>query len=402
MKWSNRRLGELADLVSGSTPSKARNDYWGGEIPWISAKDLKSPLLIDTELHVTEEGAAVGSKLMPADTIFFVVRGMSLANEFRVALSKVPATFNQDVKALIPRAWVSSNFLFYSLLAQRDLIRQRAGEASHGTKKLESDVVRSIVVSLPESIDVQRRVGSIAELYDLLIVNNERRIELLERSARLLFDEWFIRPGQPGFENNKVRGGVPEGWTREYVPDIIEINPRERVESGKELLYIPMAALSQTNMTIDWSRSERRSKYTSVRFRNGDTLVARITPCLKNGKTGFVAGVGNNEVACGSTEFIVLRGKSVSPWFVYCLARSQLFRETAIKSMTGSSGRQRVNESCFDEFKVLLAPNKILKEFDRFASACFDQIKLLDAQRQRLNRARDILLPRLMDGRISV
>jgi len=70
--------------------------------------------------------------------------------------------------------------------------------------------------------------------------------------------------------------------------------------------------------------------------------------------------------------------------------------------MAGSSGRQRVNESCFDEFQVIIAPDRIMEEFDRFANACFDQIKLLDAQRERLNRARDLLLPRLIDGRVSI
>jgi len=303
--------------------------------------------------------------------------------------------FRVDEEKLNPR------YLYYVMRSQivSDQINQlRSGVAQ---PQLPIRDINRIKIPIPK-IDIQTDIADTVSVYDNLINNNERRIGLLERAARMLFEEWFIGLRYPGIENDRVRDGVPEGWAREHVPDIIEINPREPVGGGKELLYIPMGSLSQTNMTIEWAQCQQRSKYTNVRFRNGDTLLARITPCLENGKTGFVVGLGNDEVACGSTEFIVLRGKSVSPWFVYCLARSQRFRETAIKSMAGSSGRQRVNESCFDEFQVIIAPDRIMEEFDRFANACFDQIKLLDAQRERLNRARDLLLPRLIDGRVSI
>ncbi len=85
-----------------------------------------------------------------------------------------------------------------------------------------------------------------------------------------------------------------------------------------------------------------------ARFQNGDTLLARITPCLENGKTGYVGFLpSDSDVAHGSTEFIVLRGGSVCSEFVYLLARSNVFRDDAIKSMSGATGRQRVRNECF-------------------------------------------------------
>ena len=107
-------------------------------------------------------------------------------------------------------------------------------------------------------------------------------------------------------------------------------------------------------------------------------------------------------MACGSTEFIVLRGRRVSSEFTYCLARMEPFRGKAIKSMTGSSGRQRVNDSCFDDYVVALPPDSLLSMFDEVANAYFEQARLLFQQNQTLIRARDLLLPRLMDGRIAV
>lgn len=138
------------------------------------------------------------------------------------------------------------------------------------------------------------------------------------------------------------------------------------------------------------------------KFQNGDTLFARITPCLENGKTGFVNFLAPDDAGFGSTEFIVLRSKLVTPEFVYCLARTYAFRENAIKSMIGSSGRQRVQESCFAKFNVWVPPQAILSEFSAMAVPIFEQVKTLHAQNQRLRAARDLLLPRLMSGEIAV
>jgi type I restriction enzyme S subunit len=206
----------------------------------------------------------------------------------------------------------------------------------------------------------------------------------------------------PRHEHDKIVDGVPEGWRREVVSSIIEINPRESSLKGVELWYVPMSSLSEAGMTLDAEDFERRTTHTSVRFRNGDTLFARITPCLENGKTGYVDFLENGEIACGSTEFIVLRGKAVSSEFTYCLAREEYVRGRAIKSMIGSSGRQRVQESCFDDLRVNIPPATVMADFQDIVSGCFEQIKNLRRQNQKLSRARDLLLPQLMNGQLSV
>ena len=110
----------------------------------------------------------------------------------------------------------------------------------------------------------------------------------------------------------------------------------------------------------------------------------------------------DGETARGSTEFIVLRGKRVTPEYVYCLARTHDFRGNAIKSMVGSSGRQRVQESCFEKFLVLVPTDTLLDLFTDYVRPHFRQIKTLHAQSQKLRAARDLLLPRLMNGEIAI
>ena len=153
-------------------------------------------------------------------------------------------------------------------------------------------------------------------------------------------------------------------------------------------------------MTIDLSEIEVRAQPTSVRFANGDVLLARITPCLENGKTAYVNFLADGEIACGSSEFIVLRGKRVSSFFTYCLARLEAFRGIAIKSMIGASGRQRVQLSCFSDFTIQVPNNETLLHFDITVAPMFNQIGILSKQSAVLAAARDILLPRVMKGEL--
>ncbi|MGA1997945.1 MAG: restriction endonuclease subunit S, partial [Bryobacteraceae bacterium] len=120
VKWRATTLGQLTDFLSGGTPSKDAPEYWGGSVPWVSAKDMKRFRLDDTEDHVTADGIANGTKLVPAGTILLLVRGMTLLNDLPICVTSRPMTFNQDVKALRPKAGVRSDFLSYLLLGNKE------------------------------------------------------------------------------------------------------------------------------------------------------------------------------------------------------------------------------------------------------------------------------------------
>ena len=248
----------------------------------------------------------------------------------------------------------------------------------------------------------QDDIVSILAAYDALIDNNQRRIALLEEAARMLYREWFIRFRFPGHEHVEITEGIPDGWEVQPASTAFEVNPSTPRNDDEEILCVPMAALSETAMTVDRAPFELREKSTNVRFRNGDTLFARITPCLENGKTAYVYFLQDGEVACGSTEFIVLRGRNVSPYFVYLTCRLDSFRQNAIKSMIGSSGRQRVQDSCFNRFQLAIPPKLLASIFHETVEPIFGQIWTLDQANHKLTQARDLLLPRLMNGEIAV
>ena len=140
-----------------------------------------------------------------------------------------------------------------------------------------------------------------------------------------------------------------------------------------------------------------------MRFINGDTLVARITPCLENGKTAYVDFLKDGEVGWGSTEYIVMRPKPPLPnEFAYCLARSVGFREFAIQSMTGTSGRQRVPAIALSQFLVPSPPKQITAIFGRVAQPLFAQASDAIRGLRTLAVLRDALLPKLISGEIRI
>lgn len=402
--WKSYKLNDCVTLVSGGTPSKSRGDYWGGSIPWVSCKDMKVDRIYDTQDHLTELGAINGTRIADANTILIVVRGMILAKDFPVALTRRSVAFNQDLKAVQCGSHIDTEFLYYWFKASKHEILGRADEAGHGTKRIQTDRLLSLEIVVPP-ITVQRQIVSVLSVYDDLIEANERRIAILERMAYAIFREWFIDYRFPGHEGARMvrdsNGCHPKGWELESAADCILVNPTVDVPRSGEKPFVPMASLKNDSMLI--VDVESRMGNSGAKFQNGDTLFARITPCLENGKTGFVQFLPSDAaVAFGSTEFIVLRSKSLCPEFVYLLARSPEFRENAIKSMTGASGRQRVQEACFDGYMVAVPPDRLISRFSESVSPMFRLVQQLHVTTETLKRARDLLLPRLILGKVAI
>jgi type I restriction enzyme S subunit len=286
------------------------------------------------------------------------------------------------------------------------LIRQALSLHGGGTNisNLNQDILGRLEVPLPPK-PVQCKIASILSAYDDLIENNTRRIKVLEGMAKMIYREWFINFRFPGYGKVKMvesgMGQVPKGWGVQTVTDAIEVDPMTKVPKEGMKPFVAMGGLSHVSMLI--SDIERREGNSGSKFRNGDTLFARITPSLENGKTGFVQFLPDFEaVGFGSTEFIVLRSRTVTPEYVYLMARSDEFRENAIKSMTGASGRQRVQEACFGKYLIAQPPAGLLRNFQNVVMPMFRLVYVLSVKNENLRKTRDMLLPKLISGDISV
>lgn len=206
--WKAKTILELCEIWSGGTPRKSVREYWGGEIPWISGKDLKLPSLDDAVDHVTAEGVKAGCRLAPTESVLLLVRGMGLAKDLPVAVINRPMAFNQDVKALVSRGDYTGGFLRSAIYAGKDRLRNKIVPSAHGTMTLnlndvenfkvpcppdgsEADEIIAILNGLDSKIDLHRRKRAVlAELFKSLLhqlMTGETRvweIDQLKKSGR--------------------------------------------------------------------------------------------------------------------------------------------------------------------------------------------------------------------------
>lgn len=258
-------------------------------------------------------------------------------------------------------------------------------------------------------------------LLDGKIDLNRTMNDTMETMAREIFKSWFVdftpvRAKAEGrctglsqeiaelfpnsFEDSEL-GDIPKGWKVCALPSVIEVNPLRSLRKGVIAPYLDMANVS-TNTALAKQIVEREFK-AGTKFKNGDTLLARITPCLENGKTAYVDFLADGQVGWGSTEFIVLRSKQPLPsLFAYFLARDDRFRTFAISNMIGTSGRQRVPADCLNNYLLIVPSPKVASAFATFTSFVLQKMKSNDQQSRTLATLRDTLLPKLISGQIRV
>jgi type I restriction enzyme S subunit len=295
---------------------------------------------------------------------------------------------------------------------------------SEGTGSTVSNLRIPLLEALPvpnPPLPEQRAIAHILGTLDDKIELNRRMDETLEAMARALFKAWFVdfdpvrakaegRPtGLPphladlfpdSFEESEL-GEIPKGWMVVALPDVVEVNPTRPLRKGAVVPYLDMANMPTRGHSAD--AVVDRPFGSGMRFMNGDTLVARITPCLENGKTAFVDFLKDGQVGWGSTEYIVLRPKPPIPEeFAYCLARSEVFREFAIQSMTGSSGRQRVPAESLSHYLQIVPTAQVAERFGMVARPLFERASAATSESRTLAAVRDALLPKLISGELRV
>jgi type I restriction enzyme, S subunit len=298
---------------------------------------------------------------------------------------------------------LDNRFLYYLLLSDASRSQLRATATGTTVRHTAPERIYRVVVEIPP-LPVQRGIGAFLGAMDDLIENNRTRISILEQTVQLTYREWFLHFRFPGHERSSLvetdDGVAPDGWRTAAASSLLTINPRITLDRRRPHSFIAMADLEEGTMLC--APSQLRATGSGSKFGNGDTLFARITPCLQNGKTGFVQSLPEGEIGLGSTEFIVLRGRAVGPAYTYCLARSEAFRRHAIASMSGASGRQRVRGECFDTYMLAEPPPEVAERFEDFAEPLFRTIRTLAEQSKQLIALRDLLLPRLLTGQVNI
>lgn len=179
IEWKKVELRDIAKITSGNTPSKENENFWNGEFPWISAKDMKTKYLSDSMLKLSKSGFDVANKA-PVNSLVVLTRGMTLHNDIPICLVKKQVAFNQDVKCLIPNENINSEYLYYYLQNNKNDLLKLVDSAGNGTGRLDSEILKAIEIYLPR-IEEQKTISETLSVWDYAIEKTEKLIALGEK-----------------------------------------------------------------------------------------------------------------------------------------------------------------------------------------------------------------------------
>lgn len=409
-------LKDIAELVMGQSPPGSTYNTDGDGIPFFQGvKDFTSRHPIP-RVYCTRP-----TRFAEPNDILISVR----APIGRVNIADQHCAIGRGLAVVRPHSESDAPFIEYQIKNMAHVWNAIDGGGSVFGNATKQDLL-TLPLYWPDE-GQRKTISRTARTLDDKVELNHRMGNTLEEIARALFKSWFVDfdpvrakmqgqwrqgeslPGLPAdlhslFPDGLVGselGEVPEGWLAGTLGQVIEVNPPRKIRRGKMANHVGMAALPTSGPHVtSWAS---RAYTSGSRFTLADTLLARITPSLENGKTGFVDFLDSDEIGWGSTEFVVLRSKH--PWppaLAYLLARDPGFRDYAISNMTGTSGRQRVPAETLVDYRFAVPPDRVAVAFGKIIQPWFECMTWINRESMTLATLRDTLLPRLISGDVRV
>lgn len=385
------RLGDLVDMTFGFAFKSAeftdsrdavrllRGDNIGqGRLRWDGAKWFPQERVDE----VTKYQLAIGDVVLAMDRPW-IEAGLKYSV---VRSGDVPSLLVQRVARLRAKPALDQGYLA-AVIGSKEFMHYIVGtQTGSAVPHISGGQIGDFQVDRLPPLAEQAAIARILGVIDDKIESNRHIIATSEELARA----WFSQQ----FDLQRVDGGVA-------LADLVAVNPGRKLPHGVSATYVGMSSLPEFSAEIyEW---ETRDAGSGQRFTNGDVLMARITPCLENGKTAVVDMLEPQEVGWGSTEYVVVApsGRYSTAW-IYCLVRDERVREFAIRSMTGTSGRQRFHADRFQQYRVDRPTDEALDAFNAATEPLFTRMTQCRDENRRLHSLRDALLPELLSGRIRV
>lgn len=396
VEWQVKQVIDIKDeskraIAMGPFGSNIKAENFVSEgVPVIRGTNMNYAKFVDGDfVYLTEDKAddLIGSNCKPYDLVFThrgTIGQVALIpdNKFQryvISQSGMKLTVNSQL--------IDSEFLFYFFKSEYGQYQILKYESQVGVPSISNPLtsLKEMAVPVPPLLE-QKAIASVLSSLDNKIDLLHRQNRTLEAMAETLFRQWFI-------EDESINDVA--------INELIEFNPKRTLAKGTQATYLEMAGLSTQNFNATGYYIREFSSGT--KFIQQDTLLARITPCLENGKSGYVTFLNENEVGWGSTEYIVMRPKAhLHPLMAYVLTRNQDFRDYAEGCMEGSSGRQRVNVDHLKEYKIGNPSYPVIQKFNDYLKSIESKLIYNSKQIQTLEKLRDTLLPKLMSGEVRV
>lgn len=396
-EWRRVKVAEIAAPTKGAIAigpfgSAIKADQYSSTgVPVVRGQNIRAGKDLDTRdlVFVPEELAVKLKRSM--------VHEGDLVFPHRGAIGSVGLVAGQSfllsssmMKLTVDRTKADPAFILYYFRGpgHRELMIRASTVGTPGIAQPLSSL-RDIDLNLPP-VALQRAIANVLSVLDDKIAANTKLATTAEALLRLEFRRLGI-DREPAVDKAII------------LQDLIHLNPARPKPNEENPVYVDMARLPTAGFAI--SRWTRRPPSGGVRFANGDTVMARITPCLENGKVGYIDFLGSDEVGIGSTEYIVMRSREdagVPLQLAYFLARSPRFHSYAIQQMVGTSGRQRVGAKDLNGFRLTAPDAGELARFGAIAGPLFRRVRAATDESTRLAATRDAILPALISGRLTV
>ncbi len=420
---SYKTLGELVNIKGGKRlPKGAQLQSEPNSHPYIRVRDMGGKYIPEHGLEYVPDDVfpSISRYIVNTnDVIISIVGTIGLVSIIDERFDNASQT--ENCAKLSGLDYVDANYVYYFLNSSVGQQEIRQGTVGAVQAKLPLYSIEKIKVYWPARFEREKIVDQLATIDRKLDLNVQTN-QTLEQMAQAIFKSWFvdfdpvkakINGEQPEgmdaataslFPEKLVEselGLIPEGWEVGDLSDLMDFNPKRTLKKGTIAPYLDMKNMPTSgHLALDIYDREMGS---GTKFKNGDSLLARITPCLENGKTAYVDFLEDEQVGWGSTEYIVMRSKSDSyKYFSYYMARFEPFRKFAIQSMTGTSGRQRAQAQTVQTMPFAIPPISILEKFDAFIAPNMQMIKSHGSENRTLANLRDTLLPKLLSGEIEL
>jgi type I restriction enzyme S subunit len=383
--WQTQSLEELVSFSSGGTPSKSNAQYWGGEFPWITAKDLKRPVLIDSKDCLTKAGTEA-AKVTSKDSLLILVRGMTLFKDVPVCLAGRDMAFNQDIKALVVCDDVDPKYLQTYLISRKSEMLRLVDSAGHGTGRMSMDILREFPVMLP-SLPEQKAIADLLATWDEAIEKTERLIQAKERRFKWLLRELISEP------RNTQKG---ERWEMVKLGEVCKIASKEKLSSvdGHFLLTVKLHCLGiERNDRIAPTLTERGRPY--YEHKSGDFLIGRQN--FHNGGFGIIApeldgGITSNAISC----LIVNKSKLSKVFLWFQFANPNYYKK--VGHVMDGTGQKELSDKQILKLKICLPDLETQNQIAEILSSAQHEIVLLKQLAEQYKAQKRGLMQKMLTG----
>lgn len=402
MSWEYVTLDKLGSISRGKSKHRPRNDQslFGGKYPFIQTADVKAAGLYLTEYSETyNEKGLTQSKLWPKGTLCITIA----ANIADTTILGIDACFPDSVMGFVPFEEVSNvKFVKYAF----DILQRDCQKISQGTAQDNLSWKKLSTIKFPAPpIEVQNRIVDYLSAYDDLIENNQKQIKLLEESAQRLYKEWFVDLRFPGYEDVKIVDGVPEGWERCQIQNVCTRINAGGTPSRRNTNYWANASVKwyktgelQDCWLLDSEEhiSEEGLNNSSAKIFPVNTILMAIYASPTLGRLGVLS----SDASCNQAALCILADETKVSWQWLYQKLYELRDE--FNAVAKGAGQQNISGEVVKKKEILLPSSGIINEYTNIVKPLFKKRYLLQLQIQKLEEARDRLLPKLMRGEIEV